>query len=155
MFRLQKTVRSKGEYYKGMAGELERLPGDTGAKELATLIRLLNDIILEARGSKVTRSQYVTFLMADMMTWCEVGAALCKKAAAYQGKARGPEFMKAVARLFVKEVAEKVYINGLKICMGCDTELNELAGRLNGLNLVGLMKNNLKDMDIVSSELVK
>jgi len=155
MFRLQKTVRSKGIYYKNMAGELGILPGDTGAKELAAAIRLLNDIILEARGSKVTRSQYVTFLMADMMTWCEVGAALCKKAADYKGKARSPEFMKATARLFAREVAEKVYINGLKICMGCDTELNELAGRLNGLNLAGMMKDNLKDMDIVSVELVK
>ncbi len=39
--------------------------------------------------------------------------------------------------------------------MGCETELGELAGRLNGLNIANLMKNNLKDMDIVSAELVK
>jgi len=155
MFRLQKTVRSKGEYYKTMAHELEGISGDTGAKELAAMIRILNDIILEARSSKLTKSQYVTFLMADMMTWAEVGDALCRKAADYSGKERSPEFMNAAARLFVKEVAEKVYINGLKICMGCDTELGALAGRLNGLNLAIILKNNLKNMDIVSAELVK
>ena len=155
MFRLQKTVRTKGEYYKNMADELEKLIGDTGAKDLAVMIRLLNDIILESRGSKLTKSQYVTFLMADMMTWAEVGDSLCHKAAAYAGKEKTPEFMKAAARLFVKEVAEKIYINGLRICMGCDTELDALAGRLNGLNLANIMKNNLKDMYLVSAELVK
>jgi len=155
MFRLQKTVRTKGEYYGNMADGLEKLPGDTGAKDLAVMIRLLNDIILGARSSKVTRSQYATFLMADMMTWAEVGDALCRKAANYSGKERTPEFMTAAARLFVKEVAEKMYINGLKICMGCDAELGGLAVRLNGLNLSNIMKNNLKDMDLVSAELVK
>jgi len=155
MFRLQKTVKSKGEYYGNMADGLERLPEDTGAKDLAVMIRLLNDIILEARAKKVTRSQYATFLLADMMTWAEVGDAFCRKAANYAGKDRTPEFMKAAARLFVKDVAEKIYINGLKICMGCDSELTDLAARLNGLNLARLMKNNLKDMNLVSAELVR
>jgi alkylation response protein AidB-like acyl-CoA dehydrogenase len=155
VFRLQKTVRSKGEYYSAMAEALEKLPEDAGSNHLARTIRAMNEIILAARKAKLTKSQYVMFLLADMMTWCEVGAALCKKASDYKGKARSPEFMKAAARLFVREVAEKVYINGLKICMGCETELGELAGRLNGLNIANLMKNNLKDMDIVSAELVK
>jgi alkylation response protein AidB-like acyl-CoA dehydrogenase len=155
MFRLQKTVRSKGEYYRSMAGQLEKLAGDTGAKDLAAAIRVMNDIILGSRNSKLTKSQYVTFLMADMMTWAEVADALCTKAAQYEGKDRSPEFMCAAARLFVKEAVEKIYTNGLRICMGCDTELNELAGNLNGLNLGNIMKNNLKDMDSVSAELVK
>jgi alkylation response protein AidB-like acyl-CoA dehydrogenase len=155
VFRLQKTVRSKGEYYSAMAEALEKLPEDAGSDHLARTIRAVNDIVLAARKAKLTKSQYVMFLLADMMTWCEVGAALCKKASDYKGKARSPEFMKAAAWLFVREVAEKVYINGLKICMGCETELGELAGRLNGLNIANLMKNNLKDMDIVSAELVK
>jgi alkylation response protein AidB-like acyl-CoA dehydrogenase len=155
MFRLQKTVRSKGDYYKDMAKELESLAGDTGARELASMIRLLNDIILEARAGKVTRSQYATFLMADMMTWCEVGAALCKKAAGYNGKSRSHEFMEAASRLFVREAAEKFYINGLKICVGFVAELKGLAGRLNGLDLMDIMKNNLKDMDTISTELVR
>ncbi|MFC1868735.1 acyl-CoA dehydrogenase family protein [Thermodesulfobacteriota bacterium] len=155
MFRLQKTVRSKGEYYSAMAGELEKLSGGLGAQQLAAAIRLLNEIILNARKNKLTKSQYVMFLLADMMTWCEVGEALCKKAAAYEGTERSSEYMKAAARLFVREVAEKVYLNGLKISRGCDTIMEDIADRLNALNLGDLMKDNLKDMDIVSAELVK
>jgi alkylation response protein AidB-like acyl-CoA dehydrogenase len=155
MFRLQKTVRTKGEYYRSMADGLEKLEGDTGAKDLAAMIRILNDIILESRTSKLTKSQYVTFLMADMMTWAEVGDSLCRKAATYAGKDHTPEYMQAAARLFVKEVADKIYLNGLRICMGADTELNALTARLNGLNMGNIMKNNLKDMNTVSAELVK
>ena len=155
MFRLQKTVRSKGEYYSDMAGSLDKLSEGIGGQELAGALRVLNDIILSARKAKLTKSQYVMFLIADMMTWCEVGDSLCKKAADYQGKERSPEFMKAVSRLFVREAIEKVYLNGLKIANGCDTALDDITEKLNLLNLNTLMKNNLKDMDIVAAELVK
>ena len=63
--------------------------------------------------------------------------------------------MEAASRLFIREVADKFYVNGLRICMGGDKELKGLAERLNGLNLMDIMKNNLKDMDMVSSELVR
>jgi alkylation response protein AidB-like acyl-CoA dehydrogenase len=155
MFRLQKTVRSKGEYYINMADNLDKLVQDVGAQALAKAILILNEIILVARKTKLTKSQYVMFLLADMMTWCEVGEALCRKAASHKGKERGQEFLKAASRLFTREVCEKVYINGLKICKGCNAELDELAEKLNDLNLGNLMKNNLNDMDTVAEELVK
>jgi alkylation response protein AidB-like acyl-CoA dehydrogenase len=155
MFRLQKTVRSKGEYYINMADNLDKLVQDVGAQTLSKVIRILNEIILAARKAKLTKSQYVMFLLADMMTWCEVGETLCRKAASYEGKERSQEYMKAASRLFAREVCEKVYINGLRICAGCDTELNELIGKLNDLNLGKLMKNNLNDMDTIATGLVK
>ena len=109
IFRLRETVRSKGRFYLDMAEALDKLPPDCGAQTVARSIRLLNDVVLNTRKHKLTRSQYVMFLLADMMTWCEVGEALCHKAAAGQGHGRSPEFMKAVARLFAREVATKVY----------------------------------------------
>ena len=47
------------------------------------------------------------------------------------------------------------YLNGLKIANGCDTSLEDIMEKLNALNMTGLMKDNLKDMDIVASGLVK
>ena len=155
MFRLQKTVRSKGEYYSTMADDLEKFPEDVGARPLAEAVRLMNDIILAARRTRLTKSQYVMFLLADLMTWCEVGNILCRKAADYRGKERSSEYMMAAARLFSRETVEKVYFNGLKICRGCETAIDDIAERLNSLNLAELMKDNLKDMDTVSDELVK
>lgn len=155
MFRLQKTVRSKGEYYKSMAEELIKLPEGTGAAALGNAINLMNDIILTARKSKLTKSQYVMFLLADMITWTETAKAMCKKATDYSGSDKSPEYMKAVARLFAREAIEKVYFNGLKICQGCEKSLDDLSLKLGAMNMASIMKDNLKDMDTVATELKK
>jgi alkylation response protein AidB-like acyl-CoA dehydrogenase len=155
VFRLRETVRSKGGYYAEMAKALEKQPAECGAQLVSEAIRILKDIILGARKFKLTKLQYVMFLLADMMTWCEVGDVLCQKAAHYNGGERSEEFMKAVARLFAREVAEKVYLNGLKIVRGCDANMDDLAKRLNSLDLGQAMEANLRDMDLVAKELVK
>ena len=155
MFRLRETVRSKGGYYTGMAEGLDRLPEECGAHLLANAIRVLNEVVLDARRSRLTRSQYIMFLLADMITWCEVGEALCQKAAHYEGRERTPEFMKAMARLFAREVVEKVYLNGLKIVYGCDQTLDKVEEKFNLIDPGMAMKDNLKDMDLVAAELVK
>jgi alkylation response protein AidB-like acyl-CoA dehydrogenase len=156
MFRLRSTVRSKGSFYGEMADGLDRLSEESGGPILARAMRTLNNVILSARRSKLTKSQYVMFLMADMMTWAEVGCALCHKAVVYQGEQNySPALLKAAARVFVREVVEKVYLNGLKIVSGCDQRIDEVAEELNSLNVGHAMRDSLKDMDLVARELVK
>lgn len=154
-FRLRTTVRSKGRYYLDKAEALDKLPEDCGARLVSDCLRILNEAILNARKVKLTKSQYVMFLLADIMAWCEVGEALSQKAAAYDGKERTPDFMQAAARVFAREVAEKVYLNGLRIACGCDKDMAELKEGLNSLDLTVAMKANLRDMDLVAKELVK
>jgi alkylation response protein AidB-like acyl-CoA dehydrogenase len=153
-FRLRTTVRSKGRYYLDKAEALDKLPEACGARLVSDCLRILNEAILNARKVKLTKSQYVMFLLADIMAWCEVGEALSQKAAAYDGKERTPDFMQAAARLFAREVAEKVYLDGLRIACGCDKDMAELRERLNSLDLPLAMKANLRDMDLVARELV-
>ena len=153
LFRIRDTVRSKGGYYSGMAEGLEKLPKDCGAHLLASAIKILNDFIFSARKSKLTRAQHVMFLLADMITWCETGEALCRKAAEYNGRERSRDFMKAVSRLFVGEVVEMVYMNGLKIARGCGKTLDDLKSSLDALDPGQAMEGNLNDMDMVSAEL--
>jgi alkylation response protein AidB-like acyl-CoA dehydrogenase len=155
MFRLQKTVRTKGGYYKKMAESLANLPEGCGAQKLSSSINLLNEIVISARKLKLTKSQYVMFQIADMMTWCEVGDTLCKKAADYNGRDRSPEFMNAAARLFVREIVENVFIKGMKVARGCDAQIDGMSDKLNALDIGKSMEDNLKDMDIISAELVK
>jgi len=156
IFRLRETVRSKGDYYLKIATELEKLPEDCGAHKLAIAIKTINKVILNARRLKLTKSQYIMFLLADMMTWCEVGKALCHKAAAHDGSRESSNpYIKAVARLFTRDVAEKVYLNSLKIVHGCGQTIDEVAENLNNMNMSLTMKDNLKDMDLVAKEIVK
>ena len=154
-FRLRETVRSKGRFYLDRAEALEKLSADCGAQAVARSIRLLNDVVLNTRKYKLTRSQAVMFLLADMMTWCEVGEALCHKAAAGQGQSRSPEFLKAVARLFALEVATKVYLNGTKIAQGCDEIMGEVTPKIKELDLGEISRNFMADMDQVAAEIVR
>jgi alkylation response protein AidB-like acyl-CoA dehydrogenase len=156
MFRMRSTVRSKGAFYLEMAEELEGLPDECAGPLLAQAFRVLNEVILKGRKRKVTKSQYVMFLMADMMTWCEVANALCRKAAGDEdGPGRSASFLKAAARLFVREAIEKVYVNGLKIAYGCSDTIDEIAEKLSDLNVASAMKENLNDMDLAAAELLK
>ena len=155
MFRLQKTVRTKGSYYTEMAENLDSFSDDCGALQVASAIRVLNEMIFQARKSKLTKSQYVMFQLAEMVTMCEIGDIFCQKAANYEGKEITSAYIKASARLFARAVVETVYLCGTKITNGCEKTLDEMIDKLNSLNLMGVMKDNLKDMDIVSAELVK
>jgi alkylation response protein AidB-like acyl-CoA dehydrogenase len=154
-FRLRETVRSKGRYYLDMAEALEKLAPDCGAQTIARSIRVLNDLVLNTRKLKLTRSQYVMFLLADTMTWCEVGEALSHKAAAEQGQGRSPEFFKALARLFAAEVATKAYVNGARIAQGCGAIMEDVVPKLKELDLGEISRNVMADMDQVAVEIVR
>jgi len=155
MFRLRTTVRSKGGFYREMADRLSILPEETGGPTLAKAILIMNDVILSARKHKLTKSQHVMFLLADMMTWVETGSAICHKGAVYAGgQTRSPSFINAAARLFAREAVEKVYVNGIKITQGCEKRDDEMAEIMKSLDMGEIMRDNLKDMDIISTELV-
>jgi len=155
MFRLRSTIRSNGEFYESFAAKLDTLLEDTDASLLAQTIRAMNAVIITARNCKLTNYQYVLFLLADMMTWCEVANALCHKAADPEAEIKhSPDYMKACARLFVREAIEKVYINGLKIAQGCDQTCEDLKKKIEALNVGLAMRDIIKDMDFIASELV-
>jgi len=155
MFRLRETVRSKGKFYEQMAAKLAEMAPDTGGPLLAQSTAIMNQIILTARRHKLTKSQYVMFLLADMITWTEVADALCRKAALYEGgQARTPAFIKAAARLFVRETTEKIHVNGIKIAWGCGHPMHELTDLIQGHDLGRGMEGNLKDMDLIAAQLV-
>lgn len=154
-FRLRDTVRSKGGYYETMAADLEQMGEAVGGHWLASGLRLINEIIQATRKAKLTKSQYIMFLLAEMMTWSETAHAFCRKAVQYEDRERTPEFMKAAARLFVNEAIGKVYLNGLKISQGYDADMGDLTERIKALDLGGAAKGYLKDMDSIAAELVK
>ncbi len=155
MFRMRSSVRSKGGFYGEMADGLKVLPEETGGPALAAAVAALNAVILAARAGKLTKSQHVMFLLADMMTWAETAKALCRKAAVHrEGRGRSLAFMRAAARLFVEETMEKVYWNSLKIGHGCGAAVPEILEAAKGLPLDSGLEGYLRDMDLVAAELV-
>lgn len=155
MFRLRSTVRTKGGFYNEMADALAALPLETGGPILSDAIRVMNQVLQEARKSKLTRSQFVMFQLADMMTWAEVANALCHKADRYDGgQSRSPQFMKAAARLFAGEAISKIQQNALFLTQGCAVTLDEAAEKVRKINTSQHLADSLADMDLVAKELV-
>jgi alkylation response protein AidB-like acyl-CoA dehydrogenase len=153
MFRMRETVRSKGAYYGKMAGSLDAMPADSGAKAVSAAVRVVNETISRVRAAKLSRSQHVLFLLADMMTWAEVGEAFCEKVARL-GDGRDREYMNAAARLFARDVIEKVYMNGVKIACGCDPCMEGMVPMLESLQPAKAQAGYLKDMDTVAAHLL-
>lgn len=153
MFRMRDTVRSKGGLYRALAERLDKMPDSCGARILAPAVRVLNEIILKARAAKLTRSQHVNFLLADMMTWVEVGEAFCEKVAGVERGPRSEAFMGAAARTFAREAVEKVYTHGLKIACGCVAAMAETARMLESIRIGDSLCGYLEDMDILAKEL--
>jgi len=151
-FRMRTTVRSKGEYYAKMGEGLAALPDDSAGPLLSSVFSVLNKAVMEARNYKLTKSQHVLFLLADMMTWCEVAEALCRKATVSEGqKGDTKDFLKACARLFAIEAMERVFANGNKIAYGCGPRIQGLADIIARLEIEASMRSYLKDMDLVAA----
>jgi alkylation response protein AidB-like acyl-CoA dehydrogenase len=151
-FRMRTTVRSKGEFYASMAERVSSLAPEAGGPALARAFGALNQAVTEARNHKLTKSQHVLFLLADMMTWCEVAESLCRKAAS--SKDASSLFLSACSRLFVNEVLEKVFVNCTKIAYGCGFRIEPLAKAIEALGLDSSFQGYLADMDLVAAAIL-
>jgi alkylation response protein AidB-like acyl-CoA dehydrogenase len=156
LYRMRSAVRSKGAFYLDMAEKAGGLPEETGGPVVAEALQITGHLILDARRHKLTRSQYVMFLLADMMTWCEVGASLCHKSAVHEGEGeRTPDFIRACARIFAAEAMEKVHMNGTKIARGCGLLLEASLQRISSMDLGRALEEHLTDMDRVAAQLIR
>jgi alkylation response protein AidB-like acyl-CoA dehydrogenase len=157
-FRWKETRKSNGNYYQAILKEMATLDSeisDVGCGLYSLAAGVLNDAIMLVHDHKLTRKQHVMFLLADMMTYVEVGASLARKTVALS-KNGSPETakFKAISRIFADEVAQLVSQNALKILMGCGVFDQKAAfdfmetHSYNQLVCSGL--NVINDMDLVA-----
>jgi alkylation response protein AidB-like acyl-CoA dehydrogenase len=157
-FRWKETRKSKGHYYQAILKEMEILDSemsDVGCGLYSLAAGVLNDTIMLVHDNKLTRKQHAMFLLADMMTYVEVGASLARKAVALtkDGSSETVKF-KAISRIFADEVAQLVSKNALKILMGCgvfDQRAADDFMETHSYNqLVCSSLNVINDMDLVA-----
>jgi len=122
-FRWKKSRKSKGAFYQSIGDEMLRLHGDAGdlgCRVYGLAAGALNQTITLVDAHRLTRQQYIMFVLADMMTHVEVGAALARKAFnSSQGGDSDAAKIKIVSRLFAHEVGRVATQGILKIVMGC------------------------------------
>jgi alkylation response protein AidB-like acyl-CoA dehydrogenase len=121
-FRWKETRKSKGEFYMSIGREMETLDSEgdnAGCRLYGLSAKILNDTIMKVHENRLTRQQHIMFLLADMMTVVEVGAALARKAVSLSksGDAQA-EKISAMSRIFADETAQLVSRNSLTILLG-------------------------------------
>lgn len=157
-FRWKKTRKTKGGFYEELAVQMENLADanfEIGAKYLALTARALNRTITLAHENRLTRKQYVMFLLADMITFLEIGAGLAEKAQTL-AKAGDPEAEKfcAMSRIFSNDVAQLVCQNITKIIFGSaifkTRDAMKFLETISYSEMIQSCQNLIKDMDLVS-----
>jgi alkylation response protein AidB-like acyl-CoA dehydrogenase len=165
MYRWKETVRSKGEFYNGLAAEMEELhaaSGEVGAGLVAAATRGLNDVVLHMHQARMTRNQIVMFTFADMMTICEVAAAFARKAARLQDEGDPlAEVTAAMCRVFARKAVAEVK-KGADLCLSGFADGNEeaaigagteLLAEVNGRFSLAATAGQWRDMETVGEYL--
>ncbi|HSO67663.1 MAG TPA: acyl-CoA dehydrogenase family protein, partial [Desulfatirhabdiaceae bacterium] len=162
-FRWKKTWKSKGRFYLSMAEEMDNLCrefSNIGCRFYAQSARTLNQLIILAHEKRLTREQYVMFLLADMMTYTEVGIALARKTACLtRNQDAQAEIYQIHSRLFAAETADLIAKNSMKIAMGTGTvvesDMVEFMKTINYASLVAAVENSIVDMDMAAKHIFK
>lgn len=154
-FRWKKTWKTKGEFYLSIHNEMDKLNSsvaDVGYRYYGLAAKALNDTIILVHENKLTRQQYIMFLLADMMAHVEVGASLARKSAVLiQNGGNEAEKFKIISRIFANETVRVVLNNMDKILMGSGIfDRNQILDFMASIPYNELMlsyENVLTDMD--------
>ena len=82
--RWQEHLKSRGQYYIKQAEEFEALHTqhpDVGADSVALGFRALARVLEDCRAQKLTRHQYITFMLGDLISEAEVAAVFARQCA--------------------------------------------------------------------------
>lgn len=158
--RWQEHLKSRGAYYTNIADEMDAIHAknpEVGANAIALGLRALAAVLEECRLQRLTRHQYITFKLGELIANAEVAAAFCR--AIGNGKiVEGCKFdmdtLKAMCRVNAKETAYDIATRGAKLVLSAGTA--DAAALLNATHLVQIeanMRGSIEDSDKVSAKL--
>ncbi|MDM8555734.1 acyl-CoA dehydrogenase family protein [Desulfococcaceae bacterium HSG7] len=120
--RWKKTHSTKGEFYHSLSREMQKIEAvmdDSGCRYYGLAAAALNAVIKLVNDNRLTRKQHIMFLLADMMTYVEVGCSLARKAYTLTQAGDGnAEIIRTVSRIFANKTALIVARNVQEIVRG-------------------------------------
>ncbi len=138
--RWQQHLKSRGEYYREQARELDALHArrpEVGAGTAALAANALAVLLEACRVGRLTRNQHVLLRLGELIAWGESAISLVRRSsAAVDGipapKAQGrfsPQTQAAISRAFAREAVQHVAEQGLRWVRGAaepGTDLSSL-----------------------------
>jgi len=157
--RWQEHLKTRGRYYLDMADKLDQVharePG-AGAHAAVLALRALAAVMEECRVRKLTRHQHVTFKLGTLITAAETAAVFAAASAAqkYSETVRfDRQTLQAMSRIFAREAALTVSMEGLALVLGASDTAGTLADAVNIEAVQAEQKGLLADMDLVAAGL--
>ena len=157
--RWQDHLKSKGEYYLNLAKECEELSkkiGDCGFYETSLALKSLNAVLEECRIGRLTRHQYVTFVLGKLISIAEHAYAF-SKAASSDRLSEAVRFdvntYRAMARTFAKKAAFQIANEGAAICLSSSDKASSVLEKIDFSEIEKRQFGILADMDLIAKSL--
>jgi len=171
MDRWRASIQSRFAFYEDLAAAMDALhssdPG-VGASVVALAARMLNEVLRFARETRLTRKQYVLFLLGEMMAGVETGACLARRAAEIRAageKVDGLFFVidseaaGALARAWARRVSWEAIARASYCVAGTGSQGSDALGSVrSSLGLDGCFDSSVgaeADLDLVASRLTQ
>jgi len=158
--RWQEHLKSRGNYYKERAremAELHRSEANVGAGTASLALGALAVFLERCRVQRLTRNQHVLFKLGSLVAHAEIAMMFSKRAAASEygeSVVFDRETWQAMARIFSRESALKVVLDGIHLVMGGGAgDSRELAETGNLVAIMDAQSGMIRDMDLVSEKL--
>ncbi len=158
--RWQEHLKTRGAYYQTIADEMDAIHAknpEVGANAIALGLRALATILEECRLQRLTRHQFITFKLGDLIANAEVAAAFCRSIGngkIVEGCKFDADTLKAMCRVNAKETAYDIATRGTKLVLSAGT--GDAAKLLTDTHLTQIEANmggSIEDSDKVSAKL--
>jgi len=158
--RWQEHLKSRGQYYADLGRELEALhaqSADVGADSAALCLKALAVILEQCREQKLTRQQYTSFKLGELIAKAEVAMVFSRSAADKnytEGVKVDRDTLKAMARVCARETALEVALEGVKLVLGGGTgSAAELTGATGLIAIEDKQRGVMNDKDFIAAKL--
>ena len=158
--RWKEHLQTRGKYYLDWAARLDAAhakKSDAGADSAALGLRALAGILEECRLQKLTREQFVTFKLGEMIANAEVAAVFAEKCCngeVTEGSRFDLATLCTMSRVLSREMAFFVAHQGIKYVVGAGTGgADNLSAAIHPLEIRNRMSGLLADSDAVSAKL--
>lgn len=158
--RWQEHLKTRGNYYNTIADEMDSIHAktpDVGADVMALGLRALSAVLEECRLQRLTRHQYITFKLGELIANAEVAAAFCRSIGngkIVEGCKFDADTLKAMCRVNARQTAYDIAAGGAKLVLSAGTaDANNLLNMTHLVKIEAAMHGIIEDSDKVSAKL--
>jgi alkylation response protein AidB-like acyl-CoA dehydrogenase len=162
--RWQQHLKTRGDYYRARARELESLETsvpEIGARTAALAASAVAEVLEACRVGRLTRNQHVLLRLGELIAWAESAGSLARRAAAAADGTLpaktdtrfSPGALALISRVYAREAAYKVAEDGLRLVRGAAepaTDVTALEAKLPLEEVRAAQVGLLADMDAIT-----